>query len=145
MLQDGENYTVRKLSDRLFLIAWLSSPMPNSPDLKTFPDALKDILETATQQVYFLSDLRRGQISDIRTLQQMSDLTRHPKWGGSTAFSEGATSSMLVSTFVRMSQTTGGRNKQHRELAQAIAFLESLEPGLTTDIDWDTALETEAE
>ncbi|MBE0689356.1 MAG: hypothetical protein IH587_04460 [Anaerolineae bacterium] len=130
------SYSVHKLSERLYYIRWLKPP--TSAEGHAFVDSLGRLLEESPQPVYFISDLRNGQITDVQVLRRLGGLTKHEKWAGSTAFSERIASKVFVNLFTALAQT------RHREIwptaEEALAYLESVCPGLTANIDWQDVL-----
>jgi len=130
------NYRVRKLSEQLVYIRWLQRP--SAVEGYEFVQDLRDILNESPQPLYFISDLRKGQITDVQVLRQLGDLTKHAYWAGSTAFSELISSKVFVDVFTSLAQQ---RTREIWPTAQeALAYLESICPGVTTDIDWDDVL-----
>jgi hypothetical protein len=71
-------------------------------------------------------------------------MTTDPNWGGSTAFLNQPTTRMLVGNFQKFARRSGSRNEKHENLEEALAFLDSLKPGLTEDIDWPEVLEAKS-
>ncbi|MCC6612879.1 MAG: hypothetical protein IT320_05325 [Anaerolineae bacterium] len=130
------NYRVRKLSEKLYYIRWLQRP--SAVEGYEFIEDLRDLLDEVSQPIYFISDLRKGQITDVQVLRQLGDLTKHEHWAGSTAFSELIASKVFVNVFTSLAQQ---RTREIWPTAQeALAYLESVAPGVTADIDWDNVL-----
>lgn len=137
------HYRITQLKDNLVYIKWYRAPQPHSKLVKEFIGDLQTHLNAASAGIFFISDLRQGRITDMHIIQQLAELTRHPHWAGSTAFSDNYASTVLVRSF----STFAGQPKDHREIwttpEEAIAYLESLKPGLTEGIDWRTLLDAD--
>jgi DNA-binding NarL/FixJ family response regulator len=133
------HFHIRRLSDRLLFIHWSQSPDSENED--AFLVELRWMLDESAGQQYVLSDLRFGRISSLRTLQQLAKLTEHARFAGSTAFSEAPRTKTLVGTFQAFAHKSGSRNEMHEKLEDALAFLESLEEGITAGIDWSALMD----
>jgi hypothetical protein len=127
------SYSVHQLSPCLVMIVWTRTPLPH--EAKDFIQTLQTLLDKAHQPQYFISDLRRGQIVDVRIIHQLSALTRHHNWAGSTAFSQSPISKLFLGSFRKM-VTASDKNMTFDRPEDAIAFLEALSPDLTSTIDW---------
>jgi len=132
------DYTITSLSEELVLIRWHRSPGAKVED--DYLHELKRLLDAASKPQFFLSDLRRGRIIGMRSIKQLSEFTSHKNWAGSTAFSKDPISKMLVGNFRAFSSNSESRNEMHNTPEEAIAFLESLKPGLTSNINWEEAI-----
>lgn len=132
-------YTIQCLKPTLYLITWHRTSNGLGTD-NAYLDALKDILQQAEAPVYFISDLRHGRLVNMGSIKRLGKLTEHPMWGGSTAFTNNPVSRLHVSNFQRYT----GNNLDHNPLLEtpeeAIGFLESLQAGLTTDMDWESII-----
>ena len=81
------DYEIEWLTDRVILITWHKSPM--DPNVTTaYIRELHEILYSVTEPIFFLSDLRKGRIQDVRALQGLAELTKHKNWGGGASFSQ---------------------------------------------------------
>jgi hypothetical protein len=129
-----DDYQLIPLSAELILIQWQRTPTPAVED--QYLDALKNLLDESDHPLYFLSDLRKGRIMGMRAIKRLGELTHHPKWAGSTAFSHNPITKMLVSNFRHYAMDTRSRNEMHNTPEQAIAFLENLRPGITDGVDF---------
>lgn len=134
------DYEIIRLSPELVFICWHRSPGRNAGTEEKYLAEIKTLLDDAEQPLYFMSDLRKGRIIDIRVINQLVDLTRHRNWAGSTAFSQSPISKIFAGTFVRFSSTSASTNEMQDKPEEAIAFLESLKPGLTRNIDWNRVI-----
>ncbi|MBL8165670.1 MAG: hypothetical protein JNJ61_27040 [Anaerolineae bacterium] len=136
-------YRITPLKENLIYIKWYRAPRPNTHTVKEFITDLQTRLDTASVGLYFISDLRQGRIVDMRVIQQLAGLSKHERWAGSTAFSDNPVSNVLVRSFSRFA----GQPKEHREIwttpEEAIAYLESVKPGLSDEVDWKTLLDTD--
>jgi hypothetical protein len=63
---------------------------------------MHDMLDSAPQPLYFLSDLRKGRIVGMRAIAELGKCTQHPKWAGSTAFTQNPISRLFVDSFRSM-------------------------------------------
>lgn len=128
-------YNIHSMSEKLIWISWERTP--TSQEAGDFLNQLKKLLDDADGLIYFISDLRRGRIIDMRVIQQLGALSAHPNWGGSSAFTESPISKLFVGNFQRMVVKDAGKNSMFDQPEQALAFLEALEPGLTENIAWN--------
>lgn len=130
-------YTITPLSDKLIYIRWTTSP--TVVDAEEFIRTLKKLLNEQETPVYFISDLRHGQITNAGTIQKLAELTAHPNWAGSTAFGNTLVATIFVDIFKRLKGA-----KSDREIwptaQQALDYLEGISPGLTKGIDWEAVL-----
>ncbi len=132
-------YEIQKLSEQLVHIRWERTP--NFAQCQEFITELRDIVETSEIGLYFISDLRRGRIIDVKTIQRLSQLTQHENWLGSVAFTANPLSDIFAGTYRNMLVNKKESNTIIPEADKALAFLESLQAGLTDDIDWASVLE----
>jgi hypothetical protein len=142
--QEGtmSDYLVQKLSDELIYIRWHQTPGD-----KSRRDYLKDIqqlLDETTHPLYFISDLRHGRISDLNTLRALIKILDTDKYGGSSSFCEDPTTRFLAGAFEAFTGTIEGKDKTCDTPDEAVAFLETLKPGLTEHIDWKAVFLEEA-
>jgi len=138
------DYEILKLSDELYFIRWLHSPEEGAPSERHFIEDLKTRLDEADKPIYFISDLRLGRINNIKVLRELGKLSQHKHWGGSTAFSSDPLTSVVVGVFSRFAGNEHPEDEIWKIPEEAIAYLESLKPGITTGIDWQTVLQNES-
>lgn len=137
------DYKITKLTDELVFIRWYRTPAPHMRAEEQYLKELEQLLNEADAPLYLISDLRKGRIANLRSIQRLSALTQHKNWAGSTAFSQDSVTSLLVHSFQIFAHNTQTRNEMQTTPEQALSFIESLKPGLTKDIDWVKVL-TEA-
>lgn len=130
------DYEFMRLSDELVLISWHRTPSSAKIE-QQFVNELRQLLDSATIPQYIISDLRRGRIVTVRILSQLGQLTAHPNIGGSTAFSHDPLTNIFVATFKRLTGKYKSRNETFDTPEEALAFVESLKPGITNNIDWE--------
>jgi hypothetical protein len=133
------DYELLHLSNQLIFIKWHKSPSNLQIEQRFLLD-IQQILDEADHKIYFLSDLRKGRIITIRTLQSLGAMTVHENWGGSAAFSRNLTTKLFVNTFTRLSKTTEQKDRMFEKPEKALAFMASLHPGLIDGIDWGAHL-----
>lgn len=135
-------FLLKTLSPELIYIRWYAAKQPACQPQTAFIAHLRQQLDETTTPLYFLSDLRYGRIQDVSVIQQLAALTQHPNWGGSAAFSENLISQIMVGSFTRLrrSPEPSVRRELFTKPEEAIASLEHLKAGLTTDIDWTATL-----
>ncbi|MDX2163767.1 MAG: hypothetical protein SF162_20800 [bacterium] len=131
-------YSIRRVSPALVLIRWYT--IPDDRAEQHYLEALEQVLNDCDRPCYFLSDLRKGRIITLSTLQALGALAHHPNWAGSTAFGDEPFTQIMVGSFQMFARSTPSANGLHTHAAQALAFLESLQPGITQGIDWETLL-----
>ncbi|MFP4322685.1 MAG: hypothetical protein ACLFTK_09540 [Anaerolineales bacterium] len=106
---------------------------------------IQKILDEATVPQYFLSDLRRGRIGNVKVLHRLSKIADHPLWGGGASFSQDPLTSMFVEVFAGFVKTAAQRSDGiFNSPEEAIAHLDSLRPGLAESIQWATVIPSEA-
>jgi hypothetical protein len=134
------DYQITCVSHRLVYIRWFRESDDPSAEAQ-FLDDLKYVLDSASGPVYTLSDLRDGRIDDVETVRKLAELTTsHPNYAGGTAFSQDAYTSMFVGLFSRYSHHTRRTSELWPTFEMALNFLETLAPGITQDIDWESLL-----
>jgi hypothetical protein len=133
------SYTLTHLTSQLILVSWRRTPIAD--EAKAFIQALQELLDTTTHPLYFISDLRRGRIVDVRIIHQLSQLTQHANWAGSTAFSQNPISKIFLGSFQRLLNSTSDKNVTFDHPEDAIAFIDDLCPGLKREVDWQTVLD----
>lgn len=130
------DYQITCLTDELVLIRWFHTPLPNSSCEDTYLAELGKLLDESPVPLYFISDLRKGRIANIRALRRLGRLTEHKNWAGSTAFSKDPITSILVRSFKTFAVSGTSRNEMQTTPEQALGFIESLKSGLTEGLDW---------
>jgi hypothetical protein len=133
------DYTLTRLSSQLIYIQWYRTAGTTS-GIQLVQDIQK-ILAEATEVQYFISDLRRGRIIDIPIISRLSELTKHKLWGGSSAFSVNPISKIFAGSFIKYARKGDERDTLYDLPQDAIDFLESLQTGLTTEIDWASLIQ----
>ncbi|HEX2618661.1 MAG TPA: hypothetical protein VHL11_00905 [Phototrophicaceae bacterium] len=130
------DYETRKLSDNLIFIRWhrISFASEVSESEQAFVAELKHYLDEATQTIYFVSDLRRGHITNVRALRKMGELTEHPYWGGGVSYGIKASTGLLVDTFERIALNKTG-DHMARTIGEVGEYLETLKPGIMKGIN----------
>ncbi len=128
-------FTFTRLSSKLVLITWLKTPDNQAEE--AYLHQLGEMLDQAEHPLYFISDIRKGRIIGIRAIQKLSAFTSHKSWAGSTAFSKDPVSRIMLNSFKALSAKSNSRNEMHTTPEEAINFIETLETGVTQDIDWD--------
>lgn len=128
-------YEFDYISSNLILVTWLRYPTKNEE--QHFLKVHAEQLESATEPIYYISDLRQGRIVTMDIVNKMSQLARHSNYGGSTAFSKDLISKIMVQSFQTFSQDALNKSLMVETVEEALAFLETLNAGITQSIDWD--------
>lgn len=136
-------YQITPLTPELVFIKWYRLAKPGTIPEKNFVEDLRARLENASGKLYFISDLRDGRIMDVRLLQQLSGLVKAPNWGDGTAFANDPISKMFANVFARFAEKIHLRREIWDSPEEAIAYLESVKPGITAGIDWRQLLEND--
>ncbi|MCA9912299.1 MAG: hypothetical protein KC496_03085 [Anaerolineae bacterium] len=131
-------YKIQWLKDNLVYITWKRTP--GITEAQRFVSELDGIVRNSEQKLYFMSDLRRGRIIDIRVIQMLSRLTQHENWAGSVAFTTDPVSRSFLNIFQGMILENKDRNPMFDEFEKAYSFLETLSPGITDGVDWESVL-----
>lgn len=135
-------YEFINLSDELILIRW--NRTPTKEEGARYIDEFTALLDKAPHKLYVLSDLRRGHISDARTIQALSRLASHKNLGAGTAFAAGMADQSLkgifVGLFVNLSRDRSRVGQIAGSLDEALEYLEKAKPGVTKNIDWGAVL-----
>jgi hypothetical protein len=139
------SYRILWLNPCLYYVKWFEIPKPNSQIIKNYFFELNAILDSEENPVYFLSDLRKGHITNVHLLLQLAKVLSHKNYGGGAAFSSNSLASSDMSMFRYIQDMSRNTNPKHNhELfstsEEAIAYIESLESGITKDINWDDIL-----
>lgn len=135
------DYEITKLSNELIYIRWYRSPSPSSKVESKFLSDLKILLDETENPVYFISDLRRGRIINVLTLQKLAELASHKNWGGSTAFSSKSTTEDFVRTFAILARQDNPLEEHQDTPEAAVAYLERMKPGITDGVNWVEVLD----
>ena len=128
------HYEIDMLNSHIIYIRWQSNPLRD--EAYRFVDDLNALLDNADAPMYFISDLRKGRIIDIRAIHLLSDLTTHKNWAGSTAFSENPLSKLFTTTFRKGIFNGIERNTFFEKPEEAISFMVELAPDAVAGIDW---------
>ena len=131
-------YTFTHINDRLILISWLRSPSFSQE--VDFIRELRQLLDDASTPLYFISDVRNGRMISAQAISQLVNLTNHENWGGSTAFSDNSLSNIFVSQFYRSLGTVKDANSTFQYAEEAIAYLQTIAPDITNDVNWSSYL-----
>ena len=131
-------YDLRQVTDELIFIKWYKTANAYTHLESEYIEDLRKRLTTSPHPLYFLSDLRKGRIIDISILQKLGNLTRHPNYGGGSAFSEDVISSMFVGVFSKFASAEKGSSVFYKTIDEALAYLEALKPDVTAPVDWQT-------
>ncbi len=131
-------YDLRQVTDELIFIKWYKTAHELTRPETDYIDDLIQRIKGAQQPIYFLSDLREGRIVDTGILQKLGSLTRHPNYGGGSAFSEDILASMFVGVFSKFAGVEKGSSVFYKTFDEARAYLEALKPGVTSSVDWKT-------
>lgn len=134
-------YEIQQLSEQLIHIRWHRTP--SLAQCQEFIVELRELVEKSEHGLYFISDMRKGRIIDVATIQRLSTLTKHDNWLGSVAFTANPLSDIFAGTFRNMLVANKESNVIIPEADKALAFLESLQAGLTDNIDWATLLKSD--
>jgi hypothetical protein len=139
------SYRILWLNSSLYYIKWFEIPKPNSQIMKNYFFELNAILDSEEDLVYFLSDLRMGHITNIHLLLQLAKVLSHKNYGGGASFSDNvsASSDMTMFQYIqKMSRSTSTDHKHELFVTsdEALDYLESLEVGITQNVDWDEVL-----
>lgn len=129
------DYRISQVAERVFFIRWYRSP-PANQVYSHFLENIERILQEANEKIYIISDLRRGSIANVETLLKLSNIARHKHWGAGTSFSKNTATAMYAGLFGRFAQTHGSKDKAWERPEDALAYLESIESGITEGIDW---------
>ncbi|MBI5667333.1 MAG: hypothetical protein HZC41_04935 [Chloroflexi bacterium] len=130
------DYKITRLTDELIFIRWYRTPTVHSGSEEQFLTELERLLNESSGPLYFISDLRRGRIANVRSIQRLGALTQHKNWAGSTAFSRDPVTSLLVRSFQLFAHSAQSKNEMQSTPEEALSFIESLKPGVTEGVDW---------
>ncbi|MCC7449176.1 MAG: hypothetical protein IT324_17285 [Anaerolineae bacterium] len=134
-------YTIVQLTSDLVYIKWQRfAEDERYQEEQHIIDDLRVRFDNAPCPLYVLSDLRGGRITEVSRLKQLAALTRHPNFGGSAAFAKDPLSTIFAGVFHQLTRRDQQNPEIYEQPEEAIAFLESLKPGLTTTVDWAAVL-----
>lgn len=137
--QTSPYYSIQHLKPNLVLIRWFRTPPMGSPVVRAWRENIMDLLDNATEMVYFISDLRVASVMDVNAIRETVNIMReHPNYGGGTSFSQKTSSALYANLFARLSRR---EQPSAESLAASLMILEDLHPGITKDIDWKAALQ----
>lgn len=129
-----------RLSEQLVYIRWYDTPAIGDPAEVQFLEEAKAIIKTAEKPQYFISDLRKGRLTNIEVLHKLGSVARHPMWGGGTGFTHDPLSKIFAGIYVRFAKNAQDRDAMFERPEDALKFLESLKEGITQGIDWAEVL-----
>lgn len=143
------NYRIYSLKENLVLITWFQRPHVRSMVEEQFIEELTQTLETASQPLYFISDLRRGFIRNPIALRSLAKTFNHTNFAGGVAFSSdvivGIDYSIYLVSSRRYNYTRHRESPQlYNNIEAAIAHLEQQSPGLTHNINWHNIAQVQA-
>jgi hypothetical protein len=136
------DYEISRLSESLVYIRWLQTPSLNSASERQYLVDVTKLLDEASTPQYFVSDLRYGRIVTVTILRRLGGLTKHANWGGSTAFSSNPVTSIMVGFFSRFAHKERPQDEIWNTPEEALAYLESIQPNITADLDWNAILDS---
>ncbi|HEX3052271.1 MAG TPA: hypothetical protein VHP83_16545 [Aggregatilineaceae bacterium] len=132
------DYQITCVSDKLVFIRWFSEPESVKSENQFILD-LRTVLDQAPYPIYVLSDLREGRLKNVETIRKLADLIEHhPHFATGTAFSQDIYTPLFVGLYSRYSHQAKTERGIWPSLEDALSFLESIAPGITKGIDWDT-------
>lgn len=131
-------YAIQMLTDDLIYIKWYTTP--DIVQAEQFVTELGAVIEQFTHNMYILSDLRKGAIREVRIIQKLAYLARKPFVAGTTGFSGNPVTTMFVEVFERFTRRPKPENEVWNTPEEAIAYLESLKPGLTAGVNWQAVI-----
>jgi len=130
-------YEYTKLSDHLIYIRLTDEPTKADDDQHV--EHSKKLLDGASEPLFFLVDFRGGVTTNLGTISKLAEMTRHPLFGASIAFSNERIRKLYARLFTAL--TDQGLDRDFFDTAEeAVAYLESLKAGLTVGIDWRRVL-----
>lgn len=134
-------YKITQLTSELVYIKWQRFAQDDQyRDEQHVVNDLRTLLDHTACPLYVLSDLRGGRITDVNRLKQLAELTHHPNFGGSAAFAKDPLATIFVGVFRQLTRRDQQNPEIYDQPEEAIGFLESLKPGLTTPVDWAAVL-----
>lgn len=134
------DYEITRVSDKIIFIKRHCDPCEPAVEEQFLAD-LEQALDEAGHPVYVISDLRAGRIKEVETLRKLGELVvEHPNFAGSTAFTGDIYTPLFVRIFSRFARQLRPSNEVWANPNDALAYLESLELGVTEGIDWEALL-----
>lgn len=134
----NEFYRTQQLKPELVLIQWFKDPGIGSAIPQRWLADLTAYLDAADAPLYFISDLRQASITDVAAIREtVGAITKHPRYGGGTSFSQKFSSTLYANLFARLSRI---EKPSADTLEAALLILEEFNPGITKDIDWGTVV-----
>ncbi len=130
-------YRIVALKPNLVLIQWYQTPANHAPIIQEWLKELWQSVNTATEPICFLSDLRFGCVTDVRALKELATIAQHKNCAIGVGFSRSISSEVYANLFARLSKEN---NPMTDSLEAALQVLEQKQPGITADIDWQLAL-----
>ena len=130
-------YEIKQANQHVYFIKWYVSPDDEMSTGRQFIKDLQLVLNSRQVPAFFISDLREARIRDVSILRRLAELSRHPNWGGGTAFASDLTSSVYQGFFQKIAEAEGDLTDT---LEGSIASIEAMQPGVTADIDWESIL-----
>lgn len=130
-------YRIQILKPNVVLIQWFTTPPHHAPVLQEWLAELWNIVNTATEPICFVSDLRNGCVTDIHALKELAAIAQHPKCALGVGFSQSISSEVYANLFARISKEN---NPITDSPEAALRVLEDYQPGISADIDWRSAL-----
>src|SRR5687767_4113094 len=127
-------YEFINLPNDIVYIRWYR--FPTKPEAIKFVDDIQKALDETDHKIYFISDLRKGYITDVRLVHKLGGQTTHKNWGGGTAFGGNPVTGVFLGMFERAADrtmTTGTLPSPQ----EALEYLEGVKTGLTSGIDWE--------
>lgn len=112
---------------------------PTADSTKQLVKAIYDALHYSHNRFYILIDLRDGYITDIKAFSRIRYITQHKNWGGSVGFYKNPITDITNTVFEGVQRDIKDQDAVFKFPEQALAFLESLEVGITRDINWNKA------
>jgi hypothetical protein len=132
------DYQITCVSDKLVFIRWFRDPEETKSENQFIHD-LKAILDEVAHPVYILSDLREGRLKNVDVIRRLAVLVaHHPNFAGGTSFSHDLYTPLFVNLYSKFSHQDKTVKEMWSSLHDALNYLESLEPGVTQGIEWES-------
>src|SRR5688572_27439391 len=97
-------YEFIALPNDIVYIRWYR--FPTKPEAVKFVNDIQKALDEADRKIYFMSDLRKGYVTDVWLVHKLGEQTTHKNWGGGTAFGGDPVTYVFLSMFVRAADHT---------------------------------------
>lgn len=130
-------YRLTQLNAQVVLITLTGDPTPQ--DDNQYVADVRRLLDAAPDRIYFVVDFRRSITSNVNTIRRLAQLTQHPKFGASVAFSSSRVRQVYAELYARLTASPQARDFYDTPQA-ALAALDSIQPGIGAGIDWDAVL-----